>query len=232
MSVFTIRGIYICSLNDEIYEKILFITKSKKFLEFIDLLNSKDNLKNIILRINNASWYYEPNPENLGFLYMELFALDKQNNNPVSDIIILRCENIAIYLRVIFNNKKYVVLTKQLNVPVGTDTLEIIPGIMDENKNILIMKEININELTENKLISLGDYFPNSNYCVECIKLFYFEININEEQFNKFQGNTYSNDNKIILIPDDEYEDILKNIKDEKTIFAHNFAKDKKLLNT
>lgn len=237
MSVFTFREINIFSLNDDIHEKIPIITKSPKFIKFIDSLD-KTILNITALKIHNIKWFCDsdnPTPDRLGFLYMELIATDKRTNTHISNIIFLRGDTIAIYLRVVFNGKKYVVLTKQLRVPIGSDTLEIPSGMIDPQDEKFIgiaVQEIGINPPNETSLIPLGEFHPNSKNCDECIRLYYFEVKIDENQFNKIQIENYENESiKIVLIPEENYENELKTIKDAKTIIAHNFAKEKNLLN-
>jgi hypothetical protein len=236
MSVYTFKKVNIFSLYDEIHEKIPIITKSPKFSKFIDSLD-KTNLDITALKIHNVKWCCDPDnptPDKLGFIYMELIATDKRTNEPISEIILLKGETIAIYIRIIFNGKKYVLLTKQLRVPIGFDTLEIPSGMIDpQNKNFIgiALQEIGINPPNESNLISLGDFYSNSENCDECIKLYYFEVEIDQDQFNKIQEENYENESvKILLVPEENYENELKTMKDAKTIIAHHYAKGKNLL--
>ena len=150
---------------------------------------------------------------------MELIATNKRTNTHISEIIFLRGDTIAIYLR----------------VPIGLDILEIPSGMIDPQDEKFIgiaLQEIGINSPNESSLIPLGEFHPNSENCDECIKLYYFEVEIDQEQFNKIQEENYENESiKIVLVPEEDYENVIKTIKDAKSIIAHNFAKEKNLLN-
>jgi hypothetical protein len=224
MSTFVIKGINIFSLNDEIHSQIPIIAKSPKFLKFINSLN-KDILNNSYIKIHSVKWFYDSNNP---VLYMELFTLDKQTNKSISELIFLKGDTNAIYVRIIYKNKKYIVLTKQLRTHIGYDTLELPECIIDTNKTVKgpIIQEICITAPTEDSLIPLGDFMSSPGNCDEYIKLFFFEVEVDEEKFNKIQYNTY----EFGLIPEEEYEDILNMTKDPKAIIAHNFAKEKGLI--
>ena len=227
MSVFVIKGINVFSIDDKIHSQIPIIAKSQKFLKFINSLD-RVNLEITILKIYNVVWISNPVPEELVYVYIELFATDKRTNKSVPGIIFLKGDKIAIYLRVIYKNKKYVVLTKQLRIPIGYDTLELPECTIDVTKTVIgpIIEEICIKSPNENNLIPLGDFMSSSDICDEYIKLFYYEVEIDEEKFNKIQSNIY----QFGLIPEEEYEDILNMTKDPKVIIAHNFAKEKGLI--
>jgi hypothetical protein len=167
---------------------------------------------------------------------MELIATDRRTKKPICNIISLRGDIIAIYLRVIYNDKKYVVLTKQLRVPIGHDILEISSGIIDVNEKTYfdvaiqeIIEKTGINISNENNFIPLGDFLSCPTSCDECIKLLYLEVIIDEDIFNKIQSESKSIN--IVLVAEEEYENVLKTMKDAKSIIAHNFAKEKNLLN-
>lgn len=245
MSSIMINGINVYSNNAEIQSQLPIIVEAPKFKKFISSLDT--NVLEIIgIEINGVKWFCNPkNPvaEKLGFLYLEMFASDKRNGKPVPGIVFLRGDAVAVYLRVRFENKKYVVLTKQVRGPIGNIALEIPAGMMDDNNSFtgVAMKEITeetgIVAPSKESLVPLTKIYPSPGGCDEAIELFYLEVDIESGKFNEMQHKTYGAENEnesiqLLLVHEDKYEDTLMTMGDVKAISAHFAAKQKGLLSS
>jgi len=238
MSSVMINGINVYSNNAEIQTQLPIIIEAPKFKKFISSLDT-DILEIIGIEINGVKWFCNPkNPvaEKLGFLYLEMFASDKRNGKPVPGVVFLRGDAVAVYLRVRFENKKYVVLTKQVRGPIGNIALEIPAGMMDDNNSFtgVAMKEITeetgIVAPSKESLIPLTKIWPSPGGCDEAIELFYLEVDIESGKFNEMHQKTYGEENEnesiqLLLVPEDKYEDMLMTMGDVKAITAHFAAK-------
>jgi ADP-sugar diphosphatase len=239
-----INGINVYSNDTDVQSHFSIIVRSPKLIKFLENLD-REFLEFKGLEIYKAKWFCDPKApvaEKLGFLYMEMFATDTRNGKSVPGVIFLRGDAVAVYMRVIYKRRRYVVLTKQVRIPAGRITLEIPAGMMDAMKKSFagvamqeITEETGISAPDEDSLLHLGKFWPSSGGCDEAIELFYFETEINEEKFNKIQRETYGNENEnesiqVILVPEEEYEEVLRTMNDGKAICAHYFAKEKGFL--
>jgi ADP-sugar diphosphatase len=168
---------------------------------------------------------------------MELIATDRRNGKPVAGVTFLRGNAVAVYLRVVVEGKKFVLLTKQMRVPLGALVQEIPAGMMDASSNFA---GVVMNEITEetglpapkiDELIPLGEpIVPSGGGCDERIQLFFWETEISGRTFRqmkkKIYGNEYENESiQLVFIPEEEYEHALFTLGDVKAICAHHFAK-------
>jgi len=239
-----INGIYIYSNNIEIQTQLTTIVEAPKFKKFISSLDT--NILEITgIEIYGVKWFCNPKSpiaEKLGFLYLEMFASDKRNGKPVPGIVFLRGDAVAVYLRVRYNDEMFVVLTKQARCPAGGVVLEIPAGMMDDSDSFVgvamkeITEETGIVAPSKNSLTYLTKIWPSPGGCDEAIEIFYLEVDIDEEKFNKMTSETYGAENEnesiqLMLIPEDDYEDILMTMGDVKAITAHFAAIKKKLIN-
>jgi hypothetical protein len=153
MSGLTIKGIKIFSNDGIVQAQLPTIIQAPKLLKYVANLDKR--LLDITgIRIDAVKWFCNPtspDPIKLGFLYMELLATDKRNGKPVPGVVFLRGGAVAVYLRVVVENKKYVVLTRQIRAPIGGLLDEIPAGMMDDKSCFagVAMKEIE--EETETK---------------------------------------------------------------------------------
>jgi ADP-sugar diphosphatase len=243
MSYINVNGIKVYSNDVEIQSQLSIIVESPKFKKFISSLDI--NILEIIgIAIYGVKWFCNPKApvsEKLGFLYLEIFASDKRNGKPVPGVVFLRGDAVAVYLRVNYKGNKFVVLTKQVRGPVGNFVLEIPAGMMDDSDNFvgIAMKEITeetgIIAPSKESLIPLTKIWPSPGGCDEGIELFYLELDIDEEKFNKMQSETYGAEHEnesiqLVLVPEEKYEQILMIIGDVKAISAHFAAKQKGLV--
>jgi ADP-sugar diphosphatase len=245
MTSVNIYGIHIFSNDPTIQGQLPFIVKTPKLLQF---LNEMD--RNILdiksLRIDAVKWFCNPSypdPTKLGFLYMELTATDKRTNLQVPGVVFLRGNAVAVYLRVVVENKKYVVLTRQMRAPIGTLVDEIPAGMMDSSSCFtgVAMKEIyeetGLVAPSLNSLILLGQpIIPSAGGCDEQIQLFFWETHVTSEVAEEMKKKIFgaANDNEtiqLVFVPVEEYEEKLLTMGDVKAICAHQFATQMGLLN-
>lgn len=238
-----VNGINIYSNDAEIMSQLPIIVKAPKFKKFISNLDT--NILEIeSIQINAVKWFCNPKtpvPEKLGFLYLEIFAKDKRNNKTVPGVVFIRGDAVAVYLRVRYNGEKYAVVTLQTRTPVGGLSIEIPAGMMDASDNFvsIAMKEITeetgIVAPSKDSLTYLTKIWPSPGGCDEAIELYYLEVDVDEEVFNKMTSETYGaeNENESIqlkLVHEEKYEDMLMVIGDVKAISAHFAAKKLGLL--
>jgi len=245
MTSVSIYGINVFSNDDNITAQLPTIVKAPKLLDFLYGLD-----RNIIhakeLRIDGVKWFCDPSspdPNKLGFLYMELIATDKRTKLTIPGVVFLRGNAVAVYLRVVVENKKYVVLTRQLRAPVGTLVDEIPAGMMDASTCFagVAMKEIyeetGLVAPNLNCLIPLGQpIIPSAGGCDEQIQLFFWETRVKpevaEKMIKKIFGAVNENETiQLVFVPVEEYEDKLVTMGDVKAICAHQFATQMGLLN-
>lgn len=245
MSSITYNEIHIFSDNETIQKQLPIIIQAPKFINYISTLDK--NILNIRdLRINNVKWFCNPSnpdPKKLGFLYMELNATDIRTGQPVPGIVFLRGNAVAVYIIVQVEDKKYVILTRQMRIPLGRLVDEIPAGMMDAENNFSgvaikeISEETGLTTPSITDLILLGNpIIPSAGGCDEQIQLFLWKTTISLEKFKEIQEKIHgaANENesiKLIFIPFEEYEEKLLTLGDVKAICAHQFAKQTGLLN-
>jgi 8-oxo-dGTP pyrophosphatase MutT (NUDIX family) len=227
-----------------IIDQLPIIIQSPKFIEFMNSLDfSIIECKQI--RIDAVKWFCRPtdiSPTKLGFLYLELDAVDKQTMKPIPGVVFLRGCSVAIYIIVEISGKEYVVLTKQFRAPIGRNVIEIPAGMMDSESCFagVAMKEITEETGLEapsiESLIPLGNpIIPSGGGCDEKIQLFFWKTTISEEKqaeiLSKMLGCADENENiQILFEPIELYESKLMEIGDVKAICSHYFAKSMGLL--
>jgi len=244
MSSVSIYGINVFSNDANIKAQLAVIIKAPKFLNFLSELD-----RNILdikgLRIDGVKWFCNPaspDPNKLGFLYMELTATDKRTGLAVPCVVFLRGGAVAVYLRVVVENRKFVVLTKQMRVPIGTLVEEIPAGMMDAESCFagVAMKEISeetgLTAPSIDNLIPLGQpIIPSAGGCDEQIQLFFWETKMKAEVMEKMKTKIFGavNENEtiqLVFVPVEEYEEKLLTMGDVKAICAHQFANKMGLL--
>jgi len=240
----TFNGIYIFSDNKSIQTQLQIIVMAPKFQNYINSLD-RSILEIISLRIDGVKWFCDPDkpdPNKLGFLNMELNAKDKRTTLSVPGVVFLRGNAVAVYVIIDVEGKKYVLLTKQMRVPLGRLIEEIPAGMMDSNNCFagVAMKEISeetgLTAPSVNELISLGgQIIPSAGGCDEQIQLFFWQTTVSpdllEQMKNKIYGAEDENESiQLVFVPFEKYEDKLLVMGDVKAICAHQFAKKMGLL--
>jgi ADP-sugar diphosphatase len=238
------NGIYIFSNDNDIRTQLQTIILAPKFQNYIDSLD-RNILEITSLRIDVVKWFCNPSkpePTKLGFLYMELIAKDKRTLLPVPGVVFLRGNAVAVYVIVIVEGKKYVLLTKQMRVPLGRLVEEIPAGMMDSNNCFVgvAMKEISeetgLNPPKISELILLGEpIIPSAGGCDEQIQLFFWQTSVTSQLLQQMKRKIYGAQDEnesiqLVFVPFEKYEDKLLTMGDVKAICAHQFAKKLGLL--
>jgi len=238
MSSVTINEINVFSNDADVQTQLPTIVLAPKFVAFVEKLDkSLLDIKGI--RIDAVKWFCNPtspDPNKLGFIYMEILATDKRNGKPVPGVVFLRGGAVAVYLRVVVEGKKYVVLTRQIRAPIGGLLDEIPAGMMDDKSCFAgvaikeIQEETGLVAPSITSLIPLGSpIIPSAGGCDEEIQLYFWETRIKPEIMGKMKlkifGAPEENESiRLIFIPADEYEDYLLYMNDAKAICAHQRA--------
>lgn len=244
MSGVTINGINVFSNDASVQAHLPTIVKAPKLAKYIACLDKR--LLDITgLRIDAVKWFCNPNtpdPNKLGFLYMELLATDIRNGKPVPGVVFLRGAAVAVYLRVDVEGKKYVVLTRQIRAPIGGLLDEIPAGMMDDKSCFagVAMKEIEeetgLVAPSAHCLTPLGaPIVPSAGGCDEEIQLYFWETRVKPEIMEKMKAKIFGAEDenesiRLIFIPVDEYENYLLYMGDVKAICAHQRAAQMGLL--
>jgi ADP-sugar diphosphatase len=155
----------------------------------------------------------------------------------------LRGNAVAVYLRIIVEGKKYVVLTRQIRAPYGGLFDEIPAGMMDSGQCFagVAMKEIK----EETGLVApsirclkeLGEpIVPSAGGCDEEIKLYFWETEVEPEHMERMKYKIFGAEDenesiKLVFIPVENYEEHLITMGDVKAICAHQRAQQMGLLN-
>jgi 8-oxo-dGTP pyrophosphatase MutT (NUDIX family) len=241
MSFTTVNNINVYSDSRAITAQLPIIVQSPKFIKYIDRLDLTV-LDISGIRIDAVKWFGSPEPSKLGFLYMEVIALDRRSNTPVPGVVFLRGNAVAVYIRVEVDGRKYVILTKQMRIPKGQLMEELPAGMMDANDCFAgvaikeIEEETGLPPPRMRDLIPLGSSIvPSAGGCDETIQLFYWETQISAELKTRMRERIYGSKDEnesiqIIFVPVEEYEARLLRMGDVKAICAHHFAKQLGLL--
>jgi len=174
---------------------------------------------------------------------MEVSAKDRRTEQSVPGIVFLRGPAVAVYIRVKIEGKTYVILTRQLRVPMGKLVDEIPAGMLDAETRFdgVAMREVTEETGLEppslDCLIPLGNtpIMPSAGGCDETIQLFYWETEISAELKDKMTSKIFGapDENESIqlrFVPAEEYENVLLTMGDVKAICAHQFAKQAGLI--
>ena len=183
------------------------LIKAPKFLNW---LNNFDPLIISIrsVTITDIDWFSAPNtpynPLRLGFVKCSSEAYDfKTGKKIISSISFIRGNSVAILIMVTVLgenhhlDKEYVLLCEQHRLPIGKKAKEIPAGMMDADGNIIsvVLKEVkeetgfDIKHVDE--LIALGSYFASPGGSDEEIKLFAWQTEISEKDFEEKQQRIY-----------------------------------------
>ena len=166
-------------------------------------MNSLDHTKIIVKKIEilNATWFCAPRAiasEKLGFLYLNVVSTDTEGT-PLPGIVFLRGSAVAVLIIVKVNGEKYVLLTKQIRVPIGKEFLEIPAGMLDGSGNFAGKMADEIREETSlvvniNELIELGKpIYPSPGGCDESIQLYAYETEITPEEMQELISIVHGN---------------------------------------
>jgi len=227
------NSVEITSTNPDVIAHMDKIIHAQKFINF---MNSLDHTKIIVKKIEilNATWFCAPHaiaPEKLGFLYLNVVSTDTEGT-PLPGIVFLRGSAVAVLIIVKVNGEKYVLLTKQIRVPIGKEFLEIPAGMLDGSGNFAGKMADEIREETSlvvniNELIQLGEPIcPSPGGCDESIQLYAYETEITlekmQELINKIHGNINENEKiNLVFMPLHQFDNELKNnFNDVKAISA------------
>ena len=227
------NAVEITSKNPEVIVNMDKIICAPKFINF---MNSLDHTTIIIKKIEifNATWFCAPHmiaPEKLGFLYLNVICTDK-DNTPLPGIVFLRGSAVAVLIIVEVDGKEYVLLTKQIRVPIGKTFLEIPAGMLDGSGNFAGKMADEIREETSlvvnvNELCQLGEpIYPSPGGCDEAIQLYLWKTSITSEKMqellNKIHGNIDEHEKiNLAFIPLQEFDQQLSSqISDVKAICA------------
>jgi ADP-sugar diphosphatase len=244
MPVLVVNNIAIYSEIPSIHEHLSTIISASKFHNFIYSIDKKILCVKSV-KIIAVKWFCNPampTPDKLGFVYMEVNATDNRTGKEVPGVVFLRGCAVAVYIRIEVEGKKYVVLTKQVRVPMGGLVEEIPAGMMDDNSCFAgvaikeISEETGLKPPSFNSLIQLGDPIkPSAGGCDEQIQLFFWETKVSSENLEKMKTKIFGapDENEsiqLIFVPIEDYEARLLTMGDVKATCAHLYAKNMGLL--
>jgi len=197
------------------------IIQSKKFQ---DWLNNIDLNAVEVKNINLLNVYMFGN--NVGFVNLEVnCTLKNKLNKKIPGFVFLRGKAVAILVIV---NEKYIMLTKQMRVPVGKYLLEIPAGMLDESGDLVgtAIKEIKEEtgvSITAKSLIKLDSYYTSPGGTDEEIELFYTNVNLESKELDRLTKSSFGEASEgeyiKILIEPFNIDTIVKT-KDSKALAA------------
>ena len=264
MSSFIIRigdyNVPMYSDIDNIQSQIPIIIESNKFKNYIQKINT-EFIQPKFIRIDAVKWFCKLSdiaPNKLGFLFMEVTAIDKRTGLLIPGVVFLRGDSvgISIYVEVIKQektplcgslrpkkpNEKYALLTKQIRIPCGDFIYEITAGMVDGEGNIAgvaikeIEEETGLKVPNIEELIPLGNpIIPSGGGCDETIQLYHWNVKVTEQQFIEMQTKIYGEkkENETIrleMVPLNIYERKLLEYGDAKAISAHHHINALKII--
>jgi len=215
-----------------IQNKLDAIVNSPKFKNWVDNITLSD----IILKdfnVTDVDFFGKVSPEKVGFIKGKCTAYNKKTGNQImSNIVFCRGNSVSVLIIITIKetSQKYVLLCKQIRLPVGKVLVEACAGMLDdkvENSEVLgvVFKEIKEEtgfEIKKNDLIKLGNpIIPSGGGCDENIQLFAWETTISQSDFfdkqTKMFGCTEENESiQLIFYDYDKFDNVLDEIGDVK----------------
>jgi len=229
---YSYKNVNVITEYSHIKDKLDAIVNSPKFKNWIDNINRND-INLIEFNVTDVDFFGKVSPERLGFIKGKCTAFDQNNGNKImSNIVFCRGNSVAVLIIVTVKetSKKYVLLCKQIRLPVGKVLIEACAGMIDdkvENGEVLgvVFEEIKEEtgfEIKKNDLIQLGDpIIPSGGGCDENIQLYAWETTITENEFYEKQlkifGCKEENESiQLCFYEYDEFDNILDEIGDVK----------------
>ena len=224
---YSYKNVNVVTDYSHIKDKLDAIVNSPKFKNWVDNITAEDiNLKEF--NVTDVDFFGKICPEKVGFIKGKCTAYDTKTASKImSNIVFCRGNSVAVLIIVNIKetSKKYVLLCKQIRLPVGKVLIEACAGMLDdkvENGEVLgvVFKEIKEEtgfEIKKNDLIKLGKpIIPSGGGCDENIQLYAWETSITENEFDEKQLKVFGckEENESIQLCFYEYDNF-DNILDE-----------------
>lgn len=177
--------------------------------------------------------------DRIGFLKLKAQAINKKTNKRIPGVVFLRGANAGVLVVLENNNKKFILLTKQSRLPIGSSSfLEIPAGMLDDedDANFVALKELKEEtgiDITKGELINLTNLIYKSEKEIkvspggsdESIKLFLVEKKVTDEEISLLKQRVIDDDNshEHITLEIMEIEKAYTSITDMKTLVAMYF---------
>lgn len=224
---YVLNGVTIKSVYPHIDPKLEAITKSTKFIEWINSFN-KEEIDFQEFNITDCDFFGPVLPNKLGFVKGYGVAKDRATGEDIPAIAFIRGNSVAVLIivRVKETGKKHVLLCKQLRFPCGRSLIEACAGMMDaETRNIVgvVFNEVKqetgfvINEID---VIPLGSMRPSGGGCDELIYLYAWETEITSAEYEEKLTNVYGEGVhekiKLIFYDYETFDETLNEVGDAK----------------
>ena len=164
---------------------------SLKFKKWLQSINSEITVTRIVIQSVDMFG------SNVGFIKLKADATF--NGKPITGIVFIRGNSVAILVILVCGRDRWVVWTKQPRFAIGSSCcLEIPAGMMDDENNFVgvaakeLAKETGI-KITGEKLCPLGEMHPSPGGCDDKILLFSYDRNVSPEELASFQGKCTGN---------------------------------------
>lgn len=229
---YSYKDVKVVTEYSHIKDKLDAIVNSQKFKNWVDNITSKDiTLKEF--NVTDVDFFGKVSPDKVGFIKGKCTAFDTKTGNKImSNIVFCRGNSVAVLIIVTIKetSQKYILLCKQIRLPVGKVLIEACAGMLDDkvqNCEVLgvVFKEIKEEtgfEIKKNDLIQLGNpIIPSGGGCDENIQLFAWETTITKDEFfdkqSKLFGCQEENESiQLCFYEYDKFDDILDQIGDVK----------------
>ena len=229
---YSYKNVNVVTEYSHIKDKLDSIVNSPKFRNWVDNITLTD-INVIEFNVTDVDFFGKVSPEKVGFIKGKCIAFDTIKRNKImSNIVFCRGNSVAVLIIVTVKEtlKKYILLCKQIRLPVGKILIEACAGMIDDkvqNGEVLgvVFKEIKEEtgfEIKKNDLIQLGNpIIPSGGGCDENIQLFAWETTITKDEFNDKQTKIFGcqEENESIQLcfyEYDKFDDILDEIGDVK----------------
>jgi 8-oxo-dGTP pyrophosphatase MutT (NUDIX family) len=183
------------------------LMKTPKFVEHIKTMDHK-NLKLTKIEVRDI-YMFGPN---IGFALINNTIYNRKSNLLLPGAVFIRGGAVAILVIVVCEGRKYVLLTRQYRVPMGSAIVEAVAGMLDDDRDVngkpdpygVAIKELKEEsglELKRADLIKVGRMYPSGGGCDEFIECFYTKnLDISNDKLDYLQTHVFGEGDESIRI--------------------------------
>ena len=222
------KNVSVITEHSHIKNKLDAIVNSPKFKNWVDNITTEDiTIKEF--NVTDVDFFGKVSPEKVGFIKGKCIAFDTKTGNQIlSNIVFCRGNSVAVLIIVTIkeSSQKYILLCKQIRLPVGKVLIEACAGMLDDGEVLgVVFKEIKEEtgfKIKKNDLIKLGNpIIPSGGGCDENIQLFAWETTITQDEFfdkqSKIFGCQEENESiQLCFYEYDKFDEVLDEIGDVK----------------
>jgi 8-oxo-dGTP pyrophosphatase MutT (NUDIX family) len=235
-----INGIEVTPCTPKVVLTFSQLLLAPKFKKWFDKISSCERMNVKSIDIVDVDWFCQQpapsdvDPSRLGFIKASVNGTDKVSGKPLNGICFVRGSAVAVLIRVnVTLLGTYILMCKQLRVPVGEECLEIPAGMVDSSDNLTGVAIKEISEETglvvpkASSLKYLGSYYSSQGGLDEEVELFSWNTpTMSVTEFKMMEQQVYGADHenetiRLQFFREDEFLSKLPSFKDAKAEIAY-----------